>query len=516
MSTCADGFEVTFVGATMSNTLFTYTICNVDTTECNAPMALSHADILIANPSCIPFPDVNITTTIIGTDGSTERACNPPTDNDKSCGKDIDNLSELLIKCDMTDGIFEPTNPGQCITIEIEILNSNPPITVGPSISLNKAGSDCGSGCLLGPSCVACGDPPLNPCRVITEKTLIGSVGPATFGYTADFDPTGPVDFTFPLTAPGPSSSFGFDLPVGEGVTVTEDVFPQGWTFNNVNCVESPMDIIDCTTSGASFDCTCMANDGTPVPTATCTFSNDPPTDPPCDIEIVKLTIPANDPEDFDFTSNIAPNNFLLVDGGTQMFMDVDVGAQLAVEEALPTNWVLDSIICQGGNQSQFDIDEANQIVRITCDSANVGTTRTCTFNNRFDPPPPGTGCCIVSQGMCFPDTPSDDCDVPPNVAFLEGEGCNDPRCETPPPGEGCCVEDEGVCSITTADACMVPPNLEYLGIGSNCTDEPLCQVLPIVHIPIPTISEWGLIVMAGLLGIIGFIMALRNRKITA
>jgi len=118
LSTCADGFEVTFVGATMSNTLFTYTICNVDTMECNAPMALSHADILIANPDFIANPGTDITTTIIGTDGVTTRACDAPTDKDKSCGKDIDNLSELLIKCDMTDGIFEPTNPANVLQLK--------------------------------------------------------------------------------------------------------------------------------------------------------------------------------------------------------------------------------------------------------------------------------------------------------------------------------------------------------------------------------------------------------------
>jgi len=32
---------------------------------------------------------------------------------------------------------------------------------------------------------------------------------------------------------------------------------------------------------------------------------------------------------------------------------------------------------------------------------------------------------------------------------------------------------------------------------------------------PIPTISEWGMIAMAGILGVIGF-MVIRRRKITA
>ncbi len=33
---------------------------------------------------------------------------------------------------------------------------------------------------------------------------------------------------------------------------------------------------------------------------------------------------------------------------------------------------------------------------------------------------------------------------------------------------------------------------------------------------PIPTLSEWGLITMAGILGIVGFIMVMRRRKVTA
>eukprot|EP00966_Prymnesium_polylepis_P162530 3756526-Prymnesium_polylepis.1 len=64
-------------------------------------MALSHADIIITNPGCIADPDTDITTTIIGTDGQTMRACDAPSDKDKSCG--VENLSELLIKCDNTD-----------------------------------------------------------------------------------------------------------------------------------------------------------------------------------------------------------------------------------------------------------------------------------------------------------------------------------------------------------------------------------------------------------------------------
>ncbi|MCH7518066.1 MAG: IPTL-CTERM sorting domain-containing protein, partial [Candidatus Dadabacteria bacterium] len=37
----------------------------------------------------------------------------------------------------------------------------------------------------------------------------------------------------------------------------------------------------------------------------------------------------------------------------------------------------------------------------------------------------------------------------------------------------------------------------------------------PIIRAPIPTLSEWGLIAMASILGIVGF-MVLRRRKVAA
>ncbi|MCK5391270.1 MAG: IPTL-CTERM sorting domain-containing protein [Deltaproteobacteria bacterium] len=42
------------------------------------------------------------------------------------------------------------------------------------------------------------------------------------------------------------------------------------------------------------------------------------------------------------------------------------------------------------------------------------------------------------------------------------------------------------------------------------------CQVPPPVVTEIPTLSEWGLIAMSGILGIVGFIMVIRRRKVTA
>jgi len=47
------------------------------------------------------------------------------------------------------------------------------------------------------------------------------------------------------------------------------------------------------------------------------------------------------------------------------------------------------------------------------------------------------------------------------------------------------------------------------------CNDATGQCIQPAINTPIPTISEWGLIAMAGILGIVGF-MVIRRRKVTA
>ena len=51
----------------------------------------------------------------------------------------------------------------------------------------------------------------------------------------------------------------------------------------------------------------------------------------------------------------------------------------------------------------------------------------------------------------------------------------------------------------------LAMPENGYSGVATPC-----CSVTPI-----PTLSEWGSIAMAGVLGIIGF-MVIRRRKVTA
>jgi len=139
-----------------------------------------------------------------------------------------------------------------------------------------------------------------------------------------------------------------FNLPQSTSVTVTEDVLPPGWSFNQVVCSDGGN--IVCTENQGNLAFTCTCNDPGDSP-AICTSTNDPP--PPgdqCDIIIKKETDPDGSQTDFDFTSIQGAPNFSLMDGEMQMIDDVDLGILVVVQEFLPPDWVLDSIICQGGD----------------------------------------------------------------------------------------------------------------------------------------------------------------------
>jgi len=77
---------------------------------------------------------------------------------------------------------------------------------------------------------------------------------------------------------------------------------------------------------------------------------------------------------------------------------------------------------------------------------------------------------------------------------------------------DGCCQSTENTCfNIVDGGgpaACLI---IDFVD-GAFCS-EGQC-IPPTVVTPIPTLSEWGLIAMAGILGIVGF-MVIRRRKVT-
>jgi len=77
----------------------------------------------------------------------------------------------------------------------------------------------------------------------------------------------------------------------------------------------------------------------------------------------------------------------------------------------------------------------------------------------------------------------------------------------------GCCLRADNICrQDRTFDECFQGDVGQFWVADEACSEVPQC-----VPPTIPTLSEWGLISMAGVLGIVGFIvMVIRRRKVTA
>jgi len=77
-----------------------------------------------------------------------------------------------------------------------------------------------------------------------------------------------------------------------------------------------------------------------------------------------------------------------------------------------------------------------------------------------------------------------------------------------------CCQLEEGCLNVNTSD------EIECLSVGvqfllnESCNEETGFCSGSQVNTPIPTLSQWGLIAMAAILGFIGF-MVMRRRKAT-
>jgi hypothetical protein len=90
-----------------------------------------------------------------------------------------------------------------------------------------------------------------------------------------------------------------------------------------------------------------------------------------------------------------------------------------------------------------------------------------------------------------------------------------------PPIEPGCCQYGlefgELSCFDSESGLCKIPEGASFDGFfeGESCNkDTGLCTGINKIN-EVPTLSEWGLIAMAGVLGIIGF-MLVRRRKATA
>ena len=127
----------------------------------------------------------------------------------------------------------------------------------------------------------------------------------------------------------------------------------------------------------------------------------------------------------------------------------------------------------------------------------------------------PGGVCVGCQDAGCF--TSESFCESEGGF-FIEGpicfeEGGEGARCGDSLITDGCCVTEQGVCfDDETAQECS--GNIaggEIWVSQTSCSEVPQCNDVSNV----PTLSEWGLIAMAAILGFIGLFMVLR-KKVTA
>jgi len=260
-------------------------------------------------------------------------------------------------------------------------------------------------------------------------------------------------------------------------------------------------------------------------------FSTDQVKAQDCLLTIEKVATPANNvPFLFSVTGDITSEFTLMVPGNTTTDIGLFDGpgmSMITITEEPPAGWELESIECtlsppgcdDGGPVPCLNvtIDEATNSITAECLDGDEGGS--CTFFNSKD-------CSIEIVKVADPadDTPFEFEILPSGqnftlmdpsqqsfTFFLNG---NETVRVTELPTEGllltdinCTTEDEEN-ALILLDQRAVRITCELPGSSFACTFVNRTT-------KIPTLSEWGLIAMAGLLGIVGF-MVLRRRKVTA
>jgi len=99
--------------------------------------------------------------------------------------------------------------------------------------------------------------------------------------------------------------------------------------------------------------------------------------------------------------------------------------------------------------------------------------------------------CCDLLTGVCTEDVFASACSGT-QQAWTEGAACVDVACEAVT--GACCDHDPfGACTDGVTRAACACPTCDWLKLGS-------CSELDCVHAPIPTVGEWGLMVLTLLL----------------
>jgi len=238
-----------------------------------------------------------------------------------------------------------------------------------------------------------------------------------------------------------------------------------------------------------------------------------------CDIGIEKDADPQDDtPFDFTAPGSDSPNFTLRDPSSNSINLEIDSQPpnSLTVTEIVPPGWVLEDVVCDEPESVLIGPFENNGITFQCVQMSSFGSAN-CTFINSRNI------CRITVQKTANP---------PDDTPFgFTAPGSDNPNFTLMDPSDSSIDIEIETGQMTTVTE-EIPLGWQLDGI--ECTDVPGVEVTDTpngVNIdcvsagaiscnftnsipprPIPTLSEWGLIAMAGVLGIIG-LLALRRRK---
>ncbi len=153
------GFEITLISFTIDQNAGTsswdYEVCNdkAPAGDCVPPKDLSHVDIdLPGLGSCLTAAQ-SISLVQVGGFGNATLVCGV-SEKDPSCDIFGDKGTDFVAKCDVAGG--SNLDPGECVVMRLSIAGEQPTLGAGAAMTVTKAGRDCKTDCILGPSCEPC------------------------------------------------------------------------------------------------------------------------------------------------------------------------------------------------------------------------------------------------------------------------------------------------------------------------------------------------------------------------
>lgn len=164
------GFRISLINfqvdANAGTSSWDYQVCNETGlgTGCDAPKDLSHIDLDLPSLGTCLTSSQQVTLGQVAGFANAVLACGV-SDKDPSCDIDGTVGLDFVAKCDVAGGNLDS---GECVVMRLSIAGELPTLGPGAAMTVTKAGRDCVSACIQGPSCNPCVQPPDDACLTRT------------------------------------------------------------------------------------------------------------------------------------------------------------------------------------------------------------------------------------------------------------------------------------------------------------------------------------------------------------